>query len=98
MATWQTVSTAESMDFILAGGGITNHEVFAFALQGVMLDVGAQISNVTVFGSTAFYNNQPCYFVTLEPLTFNPDTWKLAPLTPAEAWLAVSGNFESNEV
>jgi hypothetical protein len=50
MATWNTMTqTGGPQRWQLAGGGITNHEVFAFTLQSAEHNVGALISDVTVY-------------------------------------------------
>jgi hypothetical protein len=53
MATFPTITQAgnTTLNWINSGGGITNHEVFAFTLQstGPANTTGALISDVTVF-------------------------------------------------
>jgi hypothetical protein len=98
MATWQTVTASESTAFLLSGGGITNHEVFAFAMTTYEANICAQISDVTIF-NTYDFGVIPYYYVLLEPLVFSNSTGEFRPLTPAEqAYLGVTGNFESNAV
>ena len=47
MATFPTITqTGGPLRWVNQGGGITNHEVFAFALQSAGPNVGALISDV----------------------------------------------------
>jgi hypothetical protein len=93
MATWNTITVTGGQDWLLAGGGITNHEVFAFTLQSSENNVGAQISNVTVFDSNDDYPNQTSYYVTVQAVQWDPATWALTPVNQG-----ITGNFESNGV
>jgi hypothetical protein len=94
MATWQTITvTGGSQDWLLWGGNITNHEAFAFTLQSAASNVGAFITNVTVFDSTDFHNDGTNYYVTVEAKHFNPVNFALTPTA-----LPLVGNFESNGV
>jgi hypothetical protein len=88
MATWPTMTVTGGGSWYVAGGGITNHEVFAFTLQRAENDVGVYISNVTVFDSNDAYPNQTSYFVTIQAMdqNFNPVNQ------------GFTGNFESNGV
>lgn len=93
MATWNTITLTGGQDWILWGGGITNHEVFAFTLQSSENNVGAYISNVTVFDSNSVAGNQTSYYVSVQAVQFNPSTWALTPVNEG-----ITGNFESNGV
>ncbi len=70
------------------GGGITNHEVFAFTLQVADANVGALISDVSVFLNTDYVGGQTSYGINLAAVDQN--------LNPSTATL--TGNFESNGV
>jgi hypothetical protein len=72
----------------LAGGGITNHEVFAFGLQGADANVGALIADVSVFLNTVFVAEATSYELTLTAVDEN--------LNPSNA--AITGQFHSNGV
>jgi hypothetical protein len=91
MATWQTITVTGGQSWLVTGGGITNHEAFAFTLQSAENDVGALISDVTVFDSNDVYPNQTSYFVNVQAVEF--DDWALNPVN-----LGITGNFESNQV
>lgn len=91
MATWGTITQTGGLDWIVWGGGITNHEVFAFTLQSSANDVGAYISNVTVFDSNDVAGNQTSYYITLQAMQFQ--NWALTPVNQS-----ITGNFESNGV
>lgn len=93
MATWGTITQTGGGDWILWGGNITNHEVFAFTLQKSENNVGAYISNVTVFDDNSVAGNTSSYYITLQAMQFNPNTWALTPTAQA-----ITGNFESNGV
>ena len=93
MATWGTITVTGGQDWVLAGGNITNHEVFAFTLQSSENNVGALISNVTVFDSNDLYPNQTSYYVTVQATQFDPASWALTPV-----YEGITGNFESNGV
>jgi hypothetical protein len=94
MATWPPISQIGGpFRWQLWGGGITNHEVFAFTLTGSELNVGALISDVTVYiNQTPFDpanpNGEPSYNITLNPV----DQFA----TPVDQ--DIVGNFESNGV
>ncbi len=89
MATFPTITQVGGpQTWINAGGGITNHEAFAFTLQSAPPNVGALISNVTVFLNTVFVANRTSYEITLTPV----DEF----LNPSGA--TITGNFESNGV
>jgi hypothetical protein len=72
----------------MAGGKITNHEAFAFTLQSAPPNIGALISNVSVFLNTDFVAAQTSYEIDLTAV----DQF----LKPTAA--TITGNFESNEV
>jgi len=93
MATWGTITLTGGQTWMLWGGGITNHEVFAFTLQSSENNVGAYISNVTVFDSNDIAGNQTSYYVTIQAMGFDPNTWALTPVSQG-----ITGNFESNGV
>jgi hypothetical protein len=94
MATWGTITLTGGQTWVLWGGGITNHEVFAFTLQSSETNVGAYISNVTVFDSnTEAGNNSPAYYITVQAMQFDPNNWALTPVNQG-----ITGNFESNGV
>ena len=89
MATWPTITqTGGPYLWWMAGGNITNHEVFAFTLQSAEPNVGALISNVTVFRDNVHYPNQTSYELMLSAVDQN--------LNPVR--LGITGNFESNGV
>jgi hypothetical protein len=60
MATFPTITQngSTTLTWQNSGGGITNHEVFAFTLQSTSPNntTGALISNVTVFINPTRYN------------------------------------------
>lgn len=89
MATFPTFTqTGGPQTWINWGGGITNHEVFAFTLQSAENDVGALISNVTVYINQDGFPNQTTYNVTLSAVDqFGNPTNQ-----------GITGNFESNGV
>jgi hypothetical protein len=93
MATWPTITQSGGGEWVVWGGGITNHEVFAFTLHRAPENVGALISEVTVFTNNAEAAGQTSYFVNLQAMQFNPQTWALTPANQA-----ITGNFESNGV
>ena len=74
--------------WINSGGGITNHEAFAFTLQHADPNIGALISNVSVFLNTDAVAGQTSYEIELTAV----DT----ALNPTSA--TITGNFESNGV
>jgi hypothetical protein len=90
MATFPTITQSGGgpLLWINSGGGITNHEVFAFTLQSTEPNVGALISNVTVYRNTDFVAGQTSYEVNLAAVDefLNHSTATL------------TGNFESNGV
>jgi hypothetical protein len=96
MATFPTLTQTGGSPWIVNGGGITNHEAFAFTLQSSENDVGALISQITVFDSNDIVPNQTSYFIQLDAMQFrvNPDgSWSLTPTNQG-----ITGNFESNGV
>ena len=96
MGTWNTITQTGSQDWIVWNQDITNHEAFAFTLQSSENDVGAYISNITVFQSNDVAPGQTSYFITLQAMQFsvNPDgRWSLNPTNQG-----ITGNFESNGV
>ena len=90
MATFPTItqSGAGPQLWVSAGGGITNHEAFAFTLQDAPANVGALISDVTVYLNTDFVAAQTSYEINLAAVDefLNPST------------ATITGNFESNGV
>jgi hypothetical protein len=89
VATWGTITqTGGPFRWQLWGGGITNHEVFAFTLHSAGNNVGALISDVTVYVNQAGPSGEPSYNVTLNAVDqfANPVNQK------------ITGNFESNGV
>ncbi|QCP52853.1 hypothetical protein FAZ95_27450 [Trinickia violacea] len=70
------------------GGNITNHEAFAFTLQSAENNVGALISDITVFVENDDSGGEPSYGITLNAVDqfANPVN------------LGITGNFESNGV
>ncbi len=93
MATWGTITQTGGRDWIVWGGNITNHEVFAFTLQRSEDNVGAYISNITVFDDNAVAGDTYSYYITLQAMQFDPNTWALTPTAQG-----ITGNFESNGV
>lgn len=93
MATWPTITVTGGQSWLLAGGNITNHEAFAFTLQSAENDIGAYISQVTVFDSNDYHPNQTSYYVNVQAMQFNASTWELTPV-----YIGITGNFESNGV
>jgi hypothetical protein len=66
MGTFPTISQrGGSRTYTLGGQNITTHEVWAFTLTDWEQNVGALISNVTVFGSQDVYIPSPSYNITL---------------------------------
>jgi hypothetical protein len=89
MATWQTITqTGGPQRWIVWGGNITNHEAFAFTLQSSEHNVGALISDVTVYVDQDTAGSEPSYNITLNAVDqfANPVN------------LGITGNFESNGV
>jgi hypothetical protein len=89
MATWQTMTqTGGPQRWIVWGGNITNHEAFAFTLQSAEHNVGALISDVTVYVDQDTAGGEPSYNITLNAVdqSANPVN------------LGITGNFESNGV
>jgi hypothetical protein len=93
MATWGTITLTGGQDWILWGGNITNHEVFAFTLQSSEENVGAYISNVTVFDANSLAKGEPSYYVSVQAKHFNPENFALTSVNEG-----ITGNFESNGV
>ena len=93
MATWGTITQTGGGDWVVWGGNITNHEAFAFTLQSSERNVGAYISNITVFDSNSAASGEPSYYITLQAMQFNPNTWQLSPVNQG-----ITGNFESDGV
>jgi hypothetical protein len=88
MATWNTITqTGGPQRWFLWGGNITNHEVFAFTLQSSENNVGALISDVTVYDHLSGAGD-PSYGVTLNAV--DPSA------NPVDQ--GITGNFESNGV
>lgn len=89
MATWNTMTqTGGPLRWTVWGGNITNHEVFAFTLQKAGQNVGALISNVTVYVNQTSAGGEPSYNITLSAVDpfANPVNQ------------TITGNFESNGV
>ncbi|HXW69918.1 MAG TPA: hypothetical protein VEK34_00490 [Methylocella sp.] len=90
MATFPTITQSGGGPqlWINSGGNITNHEVFAFTLQNAPPNVGALISNVSVFRNTNFVANATSYGIDLSAVDqfLNHST------------ATITGNFESNGV
>jgi len=75
----------------LFGQNISNHEAWAFTLQIADFNVGALISNITVFQQNNGVPNQLSYLINLTVVDEN-----LNPLPPGTGF--IQGNFESNGV
>jgi hypothetical protein len=90
MATWKTMTqTGGPRRWAVWGGNITNHEVFAFTLQSAENNVGALISNVTVYQShDVFGASSPSYSITLNAVDQSANSVNKG----------ITGNFESNGV
>jgi hypothetical protein len=90
MATFPTITQSGPgpQFWVNSGGGITNHEAFAFTLQSADPNVGALISNVTVYLNTDYVAGQTSYGIDLAAVDQN--------LNPLSA--TITGNFESNGV
>jgi hypothetical protein len=89
MATWATMTqTGGPQRWALSGGGITNHEVFAFTLLSAENDVGALISDVTVYVNQDIDPHETSYNVTLNAVDVFAN--------PVDR--GITGNFESNGV
>lgn len=88
MATFPTLTQSGTQGWFVFGGGITNHEVFAFTLQAAPPNVGALISDVSVYLNTEFVAAQTSYEMRLTAVDqfLNPST------------ATITGNFESNGV
>ncbi len=88
MATFPTLTQSGTQSWHVEGGGITTHEVFAFSLQSAPANVGARISDVSVYLNTEFAAAQTSYELTLAAVDqfLNPSTE------------TITGNFESNGV
>jgi len=74
--------------WITWGGGITNHEAYAFTLQSAPPNIGALISNVSVFENTDTVAAETSYELEL---TAVDDSLRATAAT-------ITGNFESNGV
>jgi hypothetical protein len=84
MATFPTTTQIGTTTWEASGGGITNHEVFAFTLQNTSQPgIGALVSNVTVLINPTRYN------VTVSAV----QEWSIAHVNQA-----ITGNLESNGV
>jgi hypothetical protein len=88
MATFPTITQTGSGRWTCWGGGITNHEAFAFTLQSSEHDVGALISNVTVFVDNDTAGRQTSYIIDLNAVNTGLQ----------HVNLGITGNFESNGV
>ncbi len=88
MATWSTITQTGGGQWWVAGGGITNHEAFAFTLQGAEHNVGALISDVSVFLDQDNAPHETSYIINLNAV----DNF----LNPVNQ--GITGNFESNGV
>jgi hypothetical protein len=90
MATFPTITQSGPgpQMWVNSGGDITNHEVFAFTLQAADPNVGALISDVSVYLNTDFVAGQTSYAINLTAVDQN--------LNPLDA--TITGNFESNGV
>jgi hypothetical protein len=89
MATWPTITqTGGPFRWFVWGGNITNHEAFAFTLQSAEPNVGALISNVTVYNQNEYAGGVPNYGVTLTAV--DPFDNRVNQ--------GITGNFESNGV
>ena len=88
MATWSTITQTGGGRWWVAGGGITNHEAFAFTLQSAERNVGELISNVTVFVNEDNAPNETSYIIDLNAVDININ----------HVNLGITGNFESNQV
>lgn len=93
MATWGTITQTGGGVWMVWGGDITNHEAFAFTLQSSEKNVGAYISDITVFDNNNVAGNTTSYYINLQAMEFNPNTWALTPTAQG-----ITGNFESNGV
>lgn len=80
-------------NWVVWGGGITNHEAFAFTLQSAEPNVGAFISDITVFTNNSEAPGQTSYFINLQAMEFNSNNFNITPVN-----LGITGNFESNGV
>jgi hypothetical protein len=89
MATWpQLTQIGGPVRWIMWGGNITNHEAFAFTLKKTEHDVGALISNVTVYLDQSIAGGEPSYNITLNAVDQSAN-----PVNQT-----ITGNFESNGV
>ncbi len=89
MATFPTFTqTGGPQRWINQGGGITNHEVFAFTLHSAEHNVGALISDVTVY-----VDQDGAPGVTSYDITLNAVDQFGNPVNQG-----ITGNFESNGV
>jgi hypothetical protein len=89
VATWQTMTqTGGPQRWQVWGGGITNHEAFAFTLQSAEHNVGALISDVTVYVDQDGAGGEPSYNITLNAVDQFANSVNRG----------ITGNFESNGV
>ncbi|HLX03458.1 MAG TPA: hypothetical protein VKS80_15230 [Trinickia sp.] len=89
MATWQTITqTGGPLRWFVWGGNITNHEAFAFTLQSAENNVGALISDITVFVRNNDSGGEPSYGITLDAVDQFAN----------RVDQGITGNFESNGV
>ncbi|HTC16846.1 MAG TPA: hypothetical protein VK695_13670 [Steroidobacteraceae bacterium] len=89
MATWNTITqTGGPQRWTVWGGNITNHEAFAFTLQSSENNVGALISDVTVYVDQGGAGGEPSYNITLSAVDQFANSVDQG----------ITGNFESNGV
>ena len=89
MATWNTITqTGGPQRWQLWGGNITNHEAFAFTLQSSENNVGALISDISVYVNQGGAGGETSYNITLTAV----DQFA----NPVDQ--GITGNFESNGV
>jgi hypothetical protein len=96
MGTWPTLTQTGGGDWIVYNENITNHEAFAFTLQSSENNIGAYISNITVFTSNDAAPNQTSYFITLQAMRLSKNrhgSWSLNPVNES-----ITGHFESHGV
>jgi hypothetical protein len=76
---------------VVAGQNITNHEAWAFTLEAADFNVGALISDISVFQRNTAFPDDVSYTIRLTVVDQN-----LNPLPPGTGFIL--GHFESNGV
>jgi hypothetical protein len=73
MATWQQITQSGELRWTLWGGGITNHEVFAFTLAVSDINLGALLSDAAVYLNQNNSGGQLSYSMNLSAVDESGD-------------------------